>query len=160
MQREVFFSTVALVGVTLAGFTGVVTVFRSPASRWQPNEIAGLKWMLEHSFAAVFFALLPFALNEWICREPELWRVLCLLLAAFFVGELGIQVVRFRRTPPRSPKVLGLFMGITLLVLIFLVASAFGGSALRAGSIALIWLLVVAGAQFMFFVIRASTATR
>lgn len=54
MTGESFFLDIAKISITIAGFAGVVGALRHPREKnWKPNEIYGLKLMLEHSLVGV-----------------------------------------------------------------------------------------------------------
>jgi hypothetical protein len=72
---KVFLLTAAQIGLALAGFAGLVTVFRKADREWIPQEVAGMKLIFEHTFADVFFSLLPFPIFYMLESESRVWRI-------------------------------------------------------------------------------------
>jgi hypothetical protein len=67
-MNETVLNTLAEVAITLAGFSGVVVVFRlRGAQSWSPAELRFLWLFIGDSFLVLFFSLLPFplALANW-----------------------------------------------------------------------------------------------
>jgi len=157
MKAEEFLLAVAQIGLTLAGITGIVALLRRADQHWVFQDVAGLKIILELSFASVFFALLPFPLHYMSVAEDKLWRISNLLLGCFWLAYLFLlhyRVVKMRRSnaPPRRPKVIWVSTLITLLLVVTLIFNPFSLNATSAYLWGMIWLLAVPGQQLFFFI--------
>ena len=98
MTGEGTLHAIAEVSVTLAGFTGLIAIFRQRATgRWTPEALESIRFMIEVSLSTALFALLPFPFSYWGISEPTVWR-LCSLLLAIAYGVFVLLVwVRTRR---------------------------------------------------------------
>jgi hypothetical protein len=85
-MNEYILCTLAQVATTLAGFSGLVIVFRGRGTEaWSRAELRTLWLLLGDSFLVLFFSLLPLplALANW---SQDALRGLCnALLASWFV---------------------------------------------------------------------------
>ena len=161
MTSESFFLDIAKIAITIAGFGGVIAALRHPRDQgWEANEVAGLKLILEHSFAAVASGLLPSVLYLYFSDEPEVWLVSSSLLALFLAFELLINIVRLRHaTALGSPHrkfglLLSTFLVPTTVFLFFQILNVFywrGPVTFAAGAV---WLIVAACFQFFIFVLH------
>lgn len=163
MQNSDFLLCVAQVGVTFAGFAGVIGVFRPSEAKWIPQEVAGLRFILGHTLGSVLFALLPFPLLALTNDETKVWHISTELLAAFLIVVTVWQfyeVVRLtkKRHAPRRPIILYCILAVGLCAAVFTAVGAFRipQFAFETG---LLWLLVAAGIQFWIFVSHFATAT-
>src|SRR5919106_1589681 len=85
MNESVLY-TLAEVAVTLAGFSGLVVVFRlRGAEAWTPTELRIFWLLIGDSFLVVIFALLPvpLALAGW--SPKALWGLCNALLGSLFI---------------------------------------------------------------------------
>lgn len=158
-----FLLAVAQIGLTLAGITGILTMLRRTNKDWVLQDFIGIRIILELSFAAVFFALLPFPLQSMSIAEHRLWRSLDLLLACFwlmyvFIVHYRVIWLRKKGAPHRRFNILLGATLITFLVIIVLVFNPFQFSAGAAYMWGLMWLLASSGLQ-LFFLISIFTAS-
>jgi hypothetical protein len=91
MQEEGFLLGIAQIGVTLAGFSGLVVAIRgAPPNAWHPRDIWSLSWMFGTSLGAVFIGLLPLLLARLHLATSMVWRasglVMCTFTLAFTIA--------------------------------------------------------------------------
>jgi hypothetical protein len=94
--------TIAQIGVALAGFASLVSVFRERESG-SPSAFYAmhLRQIVVHGLAAALFALLPFSVPE--PERAESWRWWSGALALFWIAHLplsSVQVLRAGRADP------------------------------------------------------------
>lgn len=163
MNESVLY-TLAEVAVTLAGFSGVVVVFRlRGAQAWSPTELRILWLLIGDSFLVLFFALLPIplALANW--PYDTLWGFCNGLLGSWFiVGDL--LVLRGERRDRAAQRLITVPVITPILYIILIVALAMGialwlsvwnlivprGQAVYV--LGLIVLLAFAAVEFLFFI--------
>ena len=157
---ESLFLDIAKISITIAGFTGVVAAVRHPRDiPWKANEVNGLKLMIEHSLAAVLFGLLPSLTYLYKPDEGWDWLVSSVILAAFFLYALLIQIVRIQHSssighPPRRFRLLLLeFFVVTVGVMYLQIHNALVWHGAIAYAIGCLWLLVAACRQFSIFLL-------
>jgi hypothetical protein len=82
--------TIAEIGATFAGFTGVIGVLgRTPGNAVPAVTRARFWLMIEFSIAAIFFALIPFAVfNFTEPSEGAVWTISSAIMAAFVVAHM------------------------------------------------------------------------
>ena len=129
MIEEQILDTIANIAIALAGFSGLVVVFRSRGVRsWTPTELRFLWFLIGDSLLVLLFALLPFpmALANW--SDDTIWTVCASLLGTWFIagdlialrGELiDRKAQRSTMVPFMTPVIYGIFaaalaMGIAL----------------------------------------------
>lgn len=118
--------TIAEIAITLAGFTGLIAVFR-PHRPWSGQEVTRLQTIVAACFACMSAALLPFALAGFSEDPRIVWG---LPLAAFAVMQIGILAYLYLRYRQRTFRPSGVVSRVvlgadTLVSLVFLLA-AFG----------------------------------
>lgn len=160
MTGESYFLDIAKISVAIAGFTGVVASVRHERDApWTLNELAGLALMLEHSFAAVFFGLLPSLVSFAISDSSTLWLSLSFLLTLFLSYALLVQYKRLIEamrvgSRPRQFKLLLIeFFGSGVIVLAFLVTNVLLWQGPAAYAWGCLWLLFAACRQFSVFLL-------
>src|SRR5687768_14136854 len=85
-MNETILNTLAEVAITLAGFSGVVVVFRlHGAYLWSPTELRVLWLLIGDSFLVIFFSLLPFPLAIANWSDDALWSSCNALLGSWFI---------------------------------------------------------------------------
>jgi hypothetical protein len=126
MKGADFLLCIAQVGLTFAGFAGLIGVFRPSASKWIPQEVEGILFILHHTLAAVLLSLLPFPLLALGLSETKVWTASGSLLGLFLLAETSLQCYKVAKLtkdhyPPRRPKVLYLtfFVSFLLVALTF-----------------------------------------
>lgn len=146
--------TLAEVGITLAGFTGIVAMLgRRGHGEWEAHEWLRLAMLLTFSFGSVFFAFLPFLLDAHHVAEARVWQLSSLALAAFVVVAYAVIVARIYRLGPgvrdEFPRWAGATVGIaSAVVVVHLVANALGASEFGPYFSGMLWLLGAAALQF------------
>lgn len=168
MQGSEALSTIAEIGLGLAGFTGIlVALARTPEPFGRP-EVLRLLLLIVSSLGATFLALLPFALHESGVGESACWRFSSGLLAAFTstsLAVLGYQIQRHRREFGElfSRAVFAIVSAGTVAIVALQAGNVFAvGGTPRVGPylFGLLWLLLVASIQFarILFIRRRSGA--
>ena len=163
MNESVLY-TLAEVSVTLAGFSGVVVVFRLRGIHaWSPTELRVLWLLIGDSFLVLFFALLPIPLMLASWSQEVLWGFCNALLGLWFIA-VDLLVFRAERrdraagqhvTVPVITPILYALMFAALGVAIALLLSAWDYIVPRGQAIyvlGLIVLLAFAALEFMFFI--------
>jgi len=162
MKVEPFLLTLALLGVGVAGFSGlIVTLPRQGKSQlWQFNEVAGVKLLLEYSFSLIFLSLLPSIISQATGNEPRTWIISTSVAAIFIALETLIQLYRAFRAyrqdaPPRSPMLLLLIIapGLILLVVLWKLEV----DLVAWYQVFLLWVVAAIGMQFWFFIEKTLT---
>jgi len=165
VSNEYILYTLAQVATTLAGFSGLVVVFRvRGAQAWSRAELRTFWFLLGDSFLVLFFSLLPIplALANW--SQDVLWGLCNALLGSWFVvgdvlaflGERKDRVLRQVTIVPVITRLLyGMSAAIAPLMAVTLWLSAFDCIVRRGQAIfvlGLIVLLMYATVEFLFFV--------
>lgn len=148
------YSTIAEVGVSLAGFSGLFLAFsRREATSFSDTERFAVLYLLCSSLSATLLALLPGVLAP--VNEPMI-RALN-VLAGFIIGGLAgwLRYARARHDiKPRYPWVPRLLGPVAWSAAALQLAAAFGfcppATSLAVG---LWWLIVAAAAQFVIQVV-------
>lgn len=166
-MNEGILYAIATVAATLAGFSGVVTVFRQQAVRdWSVTELRYLWFLIGDSFLVILFALLPVPLMLTGLAAQQVWALASGLFGTWFFvatfialrGEVKDQRDgRHQYIPFVSPllnimSVMAVAMGIGL----WLSATGVMPSGQALYVFGLLLLLAIGGLEFMFFVGRAS----
>jgi hypothetical protein len=163
MNESVLY-TLAEVAVTLAGFSGLVVVFRLRGTEaWTPTELRIFWLLIGDSFLVVIFALLPIplALANW--SPDTVWGLCNALLGSLFivVDLLVLQGERRDRAagqlvtvPVITPllyvmSVAGFVMGLALLLSAFDLVVQRGQAVYVLG---LIFGIAFAALEFLFFI--------
>jgi len=171
-MNEAILYTLAQVAITLAGFSGLVVVFRvRGAQTWSPTELRVLWFLLGDRFLVLFFSLLPIplALANW--SHHALWGFCNTLLGSWFiVGTLlalrGYRRDRTGQQPIRVPVITPIFyvvlvvalaMGIALWLSVWDVVVHRGQVIYVLG---LITLLAFAAVEFLYFIGLMSQQSR
>ena len=163
--------TIAEVGVTLAGFSGLAIAFRRhDLSSLSLPEFVALFYLITNCLLVVLFSLLPIPLLLWGLSESTVWSVCNPLMAAWFFGGI-VAAFYFRRRQPGefwrvsapawfdniqwSSLAVAAAMGIVLLLSAADVFVARGQAPYVLG---LLLLLVFSGIQFAYFVIAGRSS--
>ena len=143
MIGESFLLGVAQIGMVLAGFGGVVAVFRHTHQHWLSREIMAVRFMFEHSFAVVFFSLVPFLFLYASIADVFIWKLVSFFLALFLVFEIWITSFRLKQVTSRYPRLLKytFFLPSLFFFEVEILNSILWGS-LSIYALGLLWLLV------------------
>jgi hypothetical protein len=150
---------IAEVSIAFAGFASIVAILGGrEGGGWRTEDVDRFWVMIEYSFAALLFALVPFAFFHLGVGEPALWRVGSALMSTFL---LGYAVMVARRLIRHRHRLAGGIRGHwrTLGALYGICGGLIGLEALNALSglfdepfgiylVGILWLL--SGAGFMF----------
>jgi hypothetical protein len=163
MNESVLY-TLAEVAVTLAGFSGLVVVFRLRGTEaWTPTELRIFWLLLGDSFLMVIFAFLPIplALANW---SPEaVWGLCNALLGSLFIviDLLVFQGERRDRAAGQLvtvPVITPLLVGMSIVALVMGLAlwlSALDLLVARGQAmyvLGLILMIAFAAVEFLFFI--------
>lgn len=88
--------TIAEIAITLAGFTGLIGVFR-PHRPWSEQEVARLQTIVAACFTCMLAALLPFGLAGYTERPAILWGLPLGTFAILQIAILGYLYLRYRQ---------------------------------------------------------------
>lgn len=118
-----FMLQLSQLGLGLAGFAGVLSVFRADDENWLPQELEGLRLILECCAVVVvgglFVVLVQLVFRSWISIGSA-------LIGLFLCAEVILRLKRMNRAPPRFPV---LFWGVYIVPLgllgIFSIANVF-----------------------------------
>ncbi|MEE8078091.1 MAG: hypothetical protein V3T18_03770 [Pseudomonadales bacterium] len=90
-------TTIAEIGVALAGFSGLVVVLRKKTGPLNEIERYRMSVLLAAAFGAMFLALLPGAMRHLGMADELIWRASSALLTAFTVVFVLSWVLSSRR---------------------------------------------------------------
>jgi len=83
-----FFLSLAGLGLSVAGFAGLVSAFRRRDEGWTRTELWRLRTIARLSFTLVFLALLPFPLFALSGDEVLVIRLMSALVVLLYVGDI------------------------------------------------------------------------
>jgi hypothetical protein len=165
MTGEGFLLALASIGLGVAGFSSLIlTLRKDPTYKWLPAEIAGFKFMLEHSFGMSLFALIPpllFYSGRFV--EHTIWRIGNGLLAGFLGFLLLNQVIRLLRimrikNTPVAPGLLLILYIIPTSALFIVELYKIQDGSIFWYDFGLIFLVIQAAGQFWIFLIGYTRA--
>ena len=163
MNESILF-ILAEVGVTFAGFSGLVVAFRSRgAHKWSRTELRTLWFLIGDSLLVLLFALLPLPLDLWGWSPGLIWGACSALLGSwFFVGNSlvlrGERRDREKEVYVTVPVITPIFkvsvavafaIGLALWLSVFDVLVPRGQAIYVLG---IIVLMVFAAVEFLFFI--------
>jgi hypothetical protein len=82
---------IAQIGLGLAGFIGLFSVFRASGS-WTCKDLGALRMLLDHALGLVAFAILPIMGVHIVGNRKILWQAASLLMSLFLALELGYNI--------------------------------------------------------------------
>ncbi|MBW2290911.1 MAG: hypothetical protein JRG94_01220 [Deltaproteobacteria bacterium] len=148
---------VAEVAIALAGFSGVVVVFRRSEDPWLPEDQFRLTMLIFISFSTAGFAFLPLVLWEIAGTEHNVWRASSAFWSIYmicFIGWARSFHARLRAEDPAmrerlSPLVLNVMLyGISPFFVVLSLANAASWGAFTAYLAVLVFGLATSGIQF------------
>ena len=152
MRGESYLVTVAALGIGLGGFIGLINSFRHRNRKWQPEEIAGMKFIFQHSFAAGGCALIPFPLFYGLGSESSVWSLSSGCLAAFLAFVFIYHTWTMMKVKPRRKWMLAIFfLPGTLAFFALQICNIIFWHTITAYSCGLLWLLAQPAIQFYHF---------
>jgi hypothetical protein len=157
MVGESFFLTVSQLGLGFAGLAGLIGLFKKTQGDLDPQDLQGLRLMLEHALAAILLSLLPFAFAFSPRLNGEYIHTPVLALISFCVLDLFNNARRWHRgkqreAPPRFPKVFIWFFFVPQsAVIVGLICWGLPRLSLASYAAGLVWLLFPCAAQMLCF---------
>ena len=100
MAGQPFFLTVAGIGLSLAGFAGLLASFRQPGGSWSRVDLWRLKRIVNRSFAVLALALVPIPVFAIVADEALTVRMVSVLLAALVLLDVASITPGWRRDWP------------------------------------------------------------
>ena len=103
MQPDESLTTIAEIAITLAGFTGLIAVFRS-AKQWTSQELSRLGTIIAACFVCLVVALLPFGLAQFSSGAVIVWGLPIALFGVLHLAIIGylLAAARAKRFRPSS----------------------------------------------------------
>ncbi len=102
MRDAFFFLSLAGLGLSVAGFAGLVSAFRRRDEGWTRTELRRLRTIARLSFTLVSLALLPFPFFALSGDEVLVIRLLSALLVLLYVGDIVAPRFDRQNWPGRS----------------------------------------------------------
>ena len=157
MQGEGVLLAIISLAMGLIGFSSIVTALRRSRDKsWTVQEINGLMLLAIMATGAILFSLLPFSLFYMALSEVEVYSIAAAAYLFFTLAVILGLVVRGRQSgfPSRRPRIFKFFAVASVGVLVMMVLVA--GRRIEQGIFGyylfgVIWLLVLAFAQFLVF---------
>ena len=102
MRDAFFFLSLAGLGLSVAGFAGLVSAFRRRDEGWTRTELWRLRTIARLSFTLVFLGLLPFPFFAVSGDEALVIRLMSALLVLLYVGDIVAPGFDRQNWPGRS----------------------------------------------------------
>jgi hypothetical protein len=150
MIAERFLFAVMILGAVFPGFTGIMA-WQRKNRLWDEAEKATLRLSLTFGFFAVVFALLPFALYFVGGTMAFTWRLSSLIMVIYLFGAIWQGMALARRFKTQWPVASISLLVISTIFLTMELINAIWWSSLGAYALGLLWLLTLAGVQFIVF---------
>ena len=116
--------TIAALAMTFVGFTSIVLVFRQKKA--SPITALHSHGYLEFGFSAAAFAMLAPLLATFGLSVAVVWRSTSLIIVIVMIGHHWFTMHRFLRTSGRLPLRFLINSGVTVIVIVALLANAVG----------------------------------
>ena len=94
LEHQDYLSLIAQLAVTLAGFTGIVTVFRVREGELLSKSVINFQAMLRASISALFLSLTPYLLYSAIGDTDLAWRIGNVLVFSVMSANIYYFVTR------------------------------------------------------------------
>ena len=117
--------TIAALAMTFVGFTTIVLVFRQNMKASPLKAFLSQAYM-EYGFSSAAFAMLAPLLATFGLSAPVIWRSTSLIIVIVLIGHHWFTMHRFLRTLGRLPLRFLINSGISIIVIIMLLANAVG----------------------------------
>lgn len=115
-EPETLLDLLPEVSITLAGFTGVVSVLGNRRDHaWTPEERMQLRTLVETSLTVFFVSFVPGVLIIAFDSEPMAWRVSNLALGVTHLLFISAFLVRAKNAKPTVGQRLLLLTGFTVI---------------------------------------------
>ena len=138
MPPTAFLLSIAGLGISLAGFSGLVAALRR-GTQWKPLDVYRLRQIPEMGLATSMLAMASFALGETIGSAPAVIRYATVVAAAFTLSHVVVLSVRARRMGIRLTSTNFWTAGILDIALI----AVAGVSLWQASAASYEWLLIL-----------------
>ena len=156
METPAFLQTIAGIGVTIAGFSGLVVTLRKGAGPLTSVQKYRLQILLSMAFGAMFLSLLPELLLSFDIQADRMWKVCSSVLALYSVVFLIWLITASLRINTIDPDIFNwaafsrMAAGHVVVVLLQLAIlfSVFDLRATAAFSVGLVWYLLHSAQQF------------
>ena len=155
MDGESLLTSAIEVGIALAGFSGIVAVLgRRNQGSWSSAEKLRLQLLLQTSFSAVLFAMLPLFLLSMKITESSIWRLSSGIWLIYIVIEATMRIREISRIRAESaepfPRAYFAFIASgLLLVTLFQLFNVVSLAEASPHLLAIIWSIIVAFLQFV-----------
>ncbi len=157
--------TIAQIALGFAGFTGVVSAFRSPET-WGASESFRLARMLDSSLYALLLALIPPGLAGAGLSPVATWRIASALFAVALLFRLWRAFAAIRAMPADAKAQLNrvatrVIQSINVLMAVLLALNATGvfwDPGFAVYYLGLLCLIAIAARQFTQFLVAVRSA--
>jgi hypothetical protein len=133
--------TIAGIGMTFAGFAGLIAALRPASGEWRPVDVHMIQATIVSGLGVVLLSLIPIPLAEMFGEQPVL-RVAAAVLTAFFVVIAVRQSRSGREIVPRGDR-RGLAFGVVAVVAVVVMPAAIYTGTIEWYELALIVMLLV-----------------
>ena len=156
METPAFLQTIAGIGVTIAGFSGLIVTLRKDAGPLTSVQKYRLQILLSMAFGAMFLSLLPELLLSFDIQADRMWKVCSSVIALYSIVFLSWLITASLRINTIDPDIFNwaafsrMAAGHVIVVLVQLsfVFSVFDLTATAAFSLGLVWYLLHSAQQF------------
>lgn len=149
MFGEAFFFITIIVGTLLFSVGGLAGRQHKRMSR---AEIAGLRLLLELSLGVIVLALVPDVLFFFFALPGVVWRLASFTIAVFLLMEIGRVIEKTRTLGARWPGTMIFLLVLSGIMLTIELINMLWWSSLAGYTAGLLWILTLAGIQFIAFV--------
>jgi hypothetical protein len=133
--------TIAGIGMSFAGFAGLIAALRPAAGQWRPADIHMIQGTVMTGLAVVILALAPIPLGD-IFPTQQMFRAAAVVLAAFFV-LIAIRQSRSGRRVAATSDDRGRAFAVVAIPAIVVMPLAIYAGTLELYELALIVLLLI-----------------
>jgi len=156
LPAEGMLLAVSQLGLALGGFAGLLASFWPSQHSRALRRSPALRIILDFTFGALLFGLLPFALFFVSGSQILTWRACSLLLAGFLFYELIWWIWRILKglRPVHPFLFYSAFVFVVGVVALLELVNCFSRAPFRGYAVGLLWLLVPPIIQFYLFIIH------
>lgn len=156
LPAEGLLLAVSQIGLALGGFAGLLASFWPVEHSRALRKSPALRIILDFTFGALFFGLVPFALFFLSGDEIFTWRVGSFLLAGFLLYEVIWWTRRILKglRPVHPVLFYSFFVFVVGVMALLEIVNGFSGDPFRVYVVGLLWLLVPPVIQFYLFIVH------
>jgi len=110
MESEGILTTLAEVGIAIAGFSGIVVALQHRSGDWSETDKVRFSMLLQVSLAGVFSSLIPMLLHLISPTKTFVWGWSSGLWLAYILASLVYRVPRIQRAASGDPEPRSKFM--------------------------------------------------